>query len=322
MSAATDVTFRAMGSEIRLIVGEPGPGGGDPAALVEDARAFLERYEQCLSRFRPDSELCALERRPTRGRAGLGAAQQAVAAGLAAARATDGLVDPTLCDRSRPSATSSSREGATPARLQEALLLAPARAPADPTPSSRWAEVEVDDEAGTIRRPRGVRFDSGGIGKGLAADLLAERMAAQRRFVVGCGGDLRVGGTDAEPFEVLVEHPLTGEHDQRIRMNAGAVATSGINVRVWRRPDGRYAHHLLDPSTGEPAWTGLIGATALAPTGVEAETLSKAALLSGPEGARRLLARHGGLILHDHGEAESVGPISAAPNLTVRFDLG
>ena len=321
MSGA-DVTFRAMGSEIRLIVGEPGPGGGDPAALVEDARAFLEGYEQCLSRFRPDSELCAFNADPREVVPASALLRKAVAAGLDAARATDGLVDPTLCDEIEAVGYVETREGATPARLQDALLLAPARAPAHPSPERRWSEVEVDDEAGTIRRPPGVRFDSGGIGKGLAADLLAERMAAQRRFVVGCGGDLRVGGTEAEPFEVLVEHPLTGEHDQRIRMNAGAVATSGMNVRVWRRPDGRYAHHLLDPATGESAWTGLIGATALAPTGVEAETLSKAALLSGPEGARRILARHGGLILHDHGEAETVGPISTAPNLTVRFDLG
>ena len=126
---------------------------------------------------------------------------------------------------------------------------------------------------GVIRRPPGVRFDSGGIGKGLAADLLAERLSDFQRFVINCGGDLRVGGLAPGRFEVLAEHPLTGEHDRRIWIEGGAVATSGLNVRVWRRDDGSYAHHLLDPSTGEPAWTGLVGATALAPTGVEAETL-------------------------------------------------
>ena len=33
--------------------------------------------------------------------------------------------------------------------------------------------------------------------------------------------------------------------------------------------DGRFAHHLIDPSTGEPAWTGLVAVTAVAgmPTG-------------------------------------------------------
>ena len=178
----------------------------------------------------------------------------------------------------------------------------------------------VDEAFGLIRRPPGVRFDSGGIGKGLAADLLAEWLAAHARFVVDCGGDLRVGGTAiaAEPFDVLVEHPLSGEHTHSFRLGGGAVATSGLNVRVWRRDDGRYAHHLIDPATGEPAWTGLIGATALGPTAVEAETLAKAALLSGPEGARRVLAGGGGLIVHDHGEVELVGRVRPAPRTRSR----
>ena len=177
----------------------------------------------------------------------------------------------------------------------------------------------VDEAFGLIRRPPGVRFDSGGIGKGLAADLLAEWLAAHARFVVDCGGDLRVGGTAiaAEPFDVLVEHPLSGEHTHSFRLGGGAVATSGLNVRVWRRDDGRYAHHLIDPATGEPAWTGLIGATALGPTAVEAETLAKAALLSGPEGARRVLAGGGGLIVHDHGEVELVGRVRPAPRYEI-----
>ena len=55
------------------------------------------------------------------------------------------------------------------------------------------------------------------------------------------------------------------------------------------------------------AWTGLVSATALAPTALEAEALAKAALLSGPEGARRILAAAGGILIHDSGEYERVG---------------
>ena len=73
---------------------------------------------------------------------------------------------------------------------------------------------------------------------------------------------------------------------------------------------GGFAHHLLDPSTGLPAWTGLVGATALGDTALEAETLSKMALLSGPDGARRVLAPLGGVIVHDDGEVEAIGAIA------------
>jgi thiamine biosynthesis lipoprotein len=171
-----------------------------------------------------------------------------------------------------------------------------------------------------IHRPPGLGFDTGGTGKGLAADLLAERFQGYSQFVIDCGGDIRVGGfgaTPESPFTIEVEHPLSGEHGHALRLVAGGVATSGLNIRVWRGEDGRYAHHLLDPSTGAPAWTGLIGATAVGDTALEAETLSKAALLSGPSGARRFLARRGGLLVHDDGSEEVVGALDAWPRVTV-----
>jgi len=170
-----------------------------------------------------------------------------------------------------------------------------------------------------VRRLPGVRVDTGGIGKGLAADLAAKRLDGFARWAVDCGGDLRVGGAAAEPFAVEVEHPLTGERAHVLRLTSGAVATSGLNVRLWRRADGTPAHHLLDPATGRPAWTGLIGATALAPTALEAEALSKAALLSGPAAARRWLARHGGLIVRDDGDVELCGPLRARPLVRLRI---
>ena len=310
-----DLSFRAMGCEIRLIVAVPAGSAADPALAVEECRRFVEDFDSRLSRFRADSELCALNADPRPQVRASPLLRDAVRSGVWAAKASGGLVDPTLLGELEAAGYEESLEGVEPASLREALLLAPARCPATPDPRARWRAIEVDEAFGVIRRPPGLRFDTGGTGKGLAADLLAERLDGYARFVVDCGGDLRVGGdTLAErPVEVHVENPLTKERGHVIALDGGAVATSGIDVRVWRRLDGRYAHHLLDPSSGDPAWTGLIGATALAPTALEAETLSKAALLSGPEGARELLRESGGLIVHDDGEAEIVGRLRSSP---------
>jgi thiamine biosynthesis lipoprotein len=149
--------------------------------------------------------------------------------------------------------------------------------------------------------------------------MVAYRLCGYSRYVVDCGGDLAVGGVEAlvRPYEVEVEHPLTGETVHRLRVASGGVATSGLNVRVWRTTDG-FAHHLLDPASGRPAWTGLIGVTALGDTALEAETLTKVALLLGPAGARRVLLPHGGLIVHDDGEVELVGPIDEHPRMRLR----
>jgi thiamine biosynthesis lipoprotein len=193
--------------------------------------------------------------------------------------------------------------------MDELLVDAPVRHSAHASEEAAWQAFEVDDDAGTIRRPRGFGFDPGGCGKGLAADMAAGLLAAYPRFLVSCGGDIRVGGPDAEkqPFEVFVEHPATGTRPHLFRIGRGGIATSGIGNRSWRRDDGSPTHHLLNPATGEPVWSGLIGATALAPTTLEAETLAKAALLSGPDGAREILSRYGGILVLDDGRVEAAG---------------
>ena len=314
-----DLIFDAMGSHVRLLIGEP--ANGQPAAeeAAEEVRRFILEFDRRLSRFREDSELCRLnsDRRERVPASAL--LRDAVRAGIWAAERSGGLVDPTLVGEIEAAGYRKSRAGMRGAPLADALAGAPARAAAGPAPGSRWRHIAVSDFDGTVRRPPGLRFDTGGTGKGLAADMAAGMLAGFSRFVVDCGGDIRIGGPDAllQPFDVHVEHPLTGERAHVLRLSSGGVATSGLNVRLWRRADGSYAHHLLDPATGKPAWTGLVGVTALGDTTLEAETLSKAALLSGPEGARNLLADRGGLLVHETGRVELVGPLSVRPRLRV-----
>ena len=136
-------------------------------------------------------------------------------------------------------------------------------------------------------------------------DLVAARLAGLR-FIVDVGGDLALGGGGGGPHEVTVDHPLTGEVAHRFELGSGGVATSGIYRRLWLDRDGAPAHHLLDPSTGRPAWTGLLAATAVGRSALEAEVLAKVALLRGPRGARTALAAHGGVLIHKDGAVEVV----------------
>ncbi len=317
--AEHDVIFDAMGSHVRLLIGEPGPGMAAAPAAAEEARKFIVEFDRALSRFKPESELCALNEDPRERVPASELLRSAVKAGLEAAERSGGLVDPTLVGEIESAGYVASRAGVPGAPLGAALEEAPERRPARPNPAEGWRNFKVDDAAGTIVRPPGLRFDSGGAGKGLAADLIAQRLRGYSRFIVDCGGDIRIGGPDAlvTPYEVFVEHPLTGERAFVLKLGSGAVATSGLNVRIWRDESGRYSHHLLDPASGDPAWTGLIGATALGDTAVEAETFAKAALLSGPERGREVLAERGGLLVHDDGKVETVGPLAAKPRVRI-----
>jgi FAD:protein FMN transferase len=313
MSVELDYTFRAMGSDVRLLIGERLlPSARPPLAAADRERAFVWEFSDRLSRFRANSDLSRLNESRSASVPASPLLRAAVAAGLWAAEHSGGLVDPTLVGALERNGYDHSLDGVQPASLVDALVHAPPRRAAQPDSTARWRQVIVDEEAGRIVRPPGTMIDTGGTGKGLCADAVAVRLAGYARFVVDCGGDIAVGGVGAQldPYEIAIEHPLTGESVGSIKVDRGGIATSGLNVRIWRRTDGSYAHHLLDPFTGSPVWSGLIGATALGGSALEAETLSKMALLSGPPRARAILAARGGVIVHDSGEVEAIGSVT------------
>src|SRR6202008_228049 len=128
---------------------------------------------------------------------------------------------------------------------------------------------------------------------GLFADLLAEELSGE--FALDCGGDVCFAGRERT---IEIADPFGGAPVASLRLSAGALATSGIDRRSWLGADGRLAHHLLDPATGRPAFTGVVQATAVAPTAVEAEWRAKAAVLSGPARAVDWLP-HGGVVVLD-----------------------
>jgi thiamine biosynthesis lipoprotein len=302
-----DQAFACMGTEVRVLIEDPVE---DPAQAGAWARGYIEEAAARLTRFDADSELSRLNASPGAVHPASQLLRTAVAAALWAAEATRGLVDPTLLPAVCRAGYARSRTGQAPAALSDALATAPPRAPAAPHPAAPWKAVHVTRDA--VTRPPGIELDTGGTTKGLVADAVAHRLAPYGAFFVDCGGDIRVGGRDRQLRTILVEHPFEDAVPGRIHVSDGAVATSGLGRRVWHRPDGSYAHHLIDPATGEPAWTGLIAATATAPTALEAEAVAKSAVLAGPAAARDLIGRHGGVLVHDDGRPEVIAPEGSA----------
>lgn len=293
-----DDSFATMGTVARVV--------RDADGEVDLASVFAE-IDRRLSRFDARSDLSRLNADPRVCVPAVSLLRAAVRAALHAASASGGLVDPTLLGALRRAGYGESRAHVLPPSLLRGLGSAPPRRPARPDPAAKWHAVQVDEAAGVIRRPPGLELDLGGSVKGWAADFVAALLERHGRCAVDCGGDLRVIAGAGGTWEVRVRHPLTGGVAHTLRIGAGGVATSGIDARLWEREDGGFAHHLIDPSTGTPAWTGLVAATALAPTALEAEALAKAALLSGPAGGRSLLRdRYGGVLVHDDGTIDRV----------------
>ena len=292
-----------MGCDARVRLESDVLGPDELARVGVDVREALEDAGRRLTRFDPGSDLCRLNADPRAVVPVSPLVARLARAAVWAGGASGGLVDATLTGEIEAAGYAASRTGLEPASLRAALAAAPARRPARPRERPGFEGIGVHDGNRVVRTP-GVRLDSGGLGKGLAADVAAELVPSGVRYAIGAGGDLAAGGGD---WEVAVTGALSGAEVHRLRVRGG-VATSGVYERLWRRADGTYAHHLLDPATGEPAWTGLVSATAVAACALEAEVLAKTALLSGPVAARRVVRRRGGVLQHEDGHVEVIAP--------------
>ena len=303
MSAEAHRTFACFGGTAAIHVRGTSTARGEEAA--DRAReALLDAHER-LTRFEEGSELTQLNR-DSREEVPASPLLRALAGAVATAGSrSDGLVDATLLEGIERAGYRHSFDDRRRLTIAEALASRAVRTSAKANRDERWRFVSVDEEAGAIVRPPGVSIDSGGIAKGLVADLVAAELSEQRTYALDCCGDIRIGGRSGLERTVIVDDPFGGAPIHELRVRDGAVATSGIGRRCWIGSDGRAAHHILDPSTGEPAFTGVVQVTALAPSALLAEVHAKAALLSGPEGAADRLP-HGGVVVRDGGEVDFV----------------
>lgn len=250
-------TFAAMGTTIELLVEAD-------AVDFEPAVAEFERLEQVMSRFRPTSELSHLNRD---GR--ITASQdlaEVVGLALSARDRTGGLFDPTVHD------------AVVGAGYDRTFAALDRDHPAAAVAARCGGGVSVDGRV--ISLEPGYRLDLGGIGKGFAAERVAQQLALAGPCLVSAGGDVAVRGVPAEgTWPVAVDDTLT------LGLDRGGLATSGRDRRTWRRA-GADQHHLIDPATGRPAVTDLLRVTAVGRDAVDAEVLAKTLLLAGSDDAR------------------------------------
>ncbi|MGZ4690642.1 MAG: FAD:protein FMN transferase [Acidimicrobiia bacterium] len=302
--AWSDTVFPCMGSTARLLV------LGGPPDLPQRARDRLDQLESLWSRFQATSELCRLN---AAGGSPVMVSRETfdvIALAVDLWRATEGRFDPTVLD---------ALESLGYDRDFDAIEGEPDGPPAAPVrpapgPTEGCAAIQLEPLVPAVRLPLGVRLDLGGIGKGRAADLVtAELLAAGASGVcVNLGGDVRVSGTPPDPPGWRVDLDATLAPGRSFRLGEGAVATSTRLRRTWTR-GGEAQHHLIDPHSGLPAWSGLASVTVLAEGAAPAEVLAKAAFVAGPTAGAALLAEREvtGLFVHDDGRVDELDGLEA-----------
>ena len=269
MPAVAERRVRAMGSDAHLVI----VGGAD--RVIDDAERRIEHLERLWSRFIETSDVCELNRHAGDEVVVSDETALLVARAIEAWRLTGGGFDPTVLGAVLRAGYDVSFEAMPDNKSASSSNLL-----------TGCTDIEVNGRS--VRLPAGSGFDPGGIGKGLAADIvIGEVLAAGARGAcVNLGGDLRVAGENPQggAWTIAIEHPSSPDPIALVGLDAGAVATSTTLRRRWI-VDGQQRHHLIDPATGEPSDSDLELSTVIAGEAWIAEVLAKAVLLRGSQRA-------------------------------------
>jgi thiamine biosynthesis lipoprotein len=283
---SSELVFHAMGSDAHVIV----EGGCEQ--LADEARRRLFDLEQRWSRFLPDSEVNRLNDHAGQPVVVSAEAVLLVERGIEAWRITGGAFDPTVLGDVIRAGYDRTFDDLRSVPVTSELV-------------TGCTDIEIDDRK--VRLPAGTGFDSGGIGKGLAADLVAVEVmeAGADGVCINLGGDLRVLGTSSDgSWTVAVEHPWFDVPIAHVGLEYGAIATSTTLKRRWC-VGNEERHHLIDPHTGLPSTTDLTLATVIAGEAWIAEVMAKAVLLRGSHRAFDLIdtEQAAALVVDDHGKS-------------------
>jgi len=250
-------------------------------------RQVLAEVDHACSRFRDDSELVMLQPRMASGVQVSPMLRLLLERAVGAAAMTDGDVDPTL---GADLAALGQGPALTVAPGIRSVPVSPKPSPSNPVPARvpGWSRLRLDADMLTV--PADLRLDLGASGKAVAADLAAAQVHRQLGcgVLVSLGGDLASAGPGPSEeghgrpghWQIVVQD-LPADPAQQIALAPGfALATSSTQKRRWRH-QGTQVHHILDPRYGLPAERVWHSVTVAAPTCLEANAFSTAAIVRG-----------------------------------------
>ncbi len=239
-------------------------------ALQRDLQDLLSgqvaSLDRLASRFRRDSELTRVNDRAGRWVEVSWDFVTVLTACLDAARATGGLVDPTL-------------GGCLTAAGYDRWAHQPTSTVAQIRPG-RWRGVGIRPgrEQAQVIVPSGHALDLGSVAKAWLADRLATTVARSGYDVcANMGGDIRV--ISRQPWTLWADPEVPGVAVSGIEVTDAGLATSGTGHRRW---DG--GHHLIDPRTGHPAHTPWHSVSVVAGTACDANAAATAGMVLGDKG--------------------------------------
>ena len=160
-----------------------------------------------------------------------------------------------------------------------------------------YTKVVVDGTTVTMLDPA-AKLDLGGVGKGWVADrvlaYLREQGVESGLLDLGTSSIYCLGSKPGDkPWRIALRDPLNPDGDGLgvIEAADAAIVSSGLYDQHFE-VDGVDYHHILDPRTGMPARTDLLGITAVLDSSMRGDAMTTAFFVKGTQGSLDWIAAH------------------------------
>lgn len=147
---------------------------------------------------------------------------------------------------------------------------------------------KVSVEGNSVRLENGTQLDLGAIGKGAVGDEAVRILKENgiKSVLLDIGGNIQlIGNKNGTDWRLGIRNPFGEGTAGVLEISDTAVVTSGNYERFFTDENGNIYGHIIDPSTGYPADSGLASATIVASEGKRADALSTAIFIMGLEKA-------------------------------------
>lgn len=152
-------------------------------------------------------------------------------------------------------------------------------------------------EENFVTLPDGMQLDLGAVGKGYTGDIIAELLKEQgvTSALLDIGGNIQMVGRkpDGSRWRLGIQNPFGEGSLGILESEDSAVVTSGNYERYFVGEDGKQYGHIIDPSTGYPAESGLASVSIMAKEGKLCDALSTAIYVMGLNGATEYWQENG-----------------------------
>lgn len=159
-----------------------------------------------------------------------------------------------------------------------------------------YSQISLQGDLLTV--PEGMKLDLGAVGKGYAADLATEVLHEQgvESALLSLGGNIQAVGSrpDGTDWRIGIRAPWEEENLGILQVSDAAVVTSGGYENYFEDDQGNIYWHIIDPSTGFPAHSGLQSVTIIGTDGKTCDALSTALFVMGPEKAEEYWRKNSG----------------------------